>query len=107
MRTLMAAAVMALAMGAAQAQPISIEAYEHLRGLEGGHCSIGQPEPRGDWSVREWRRQRRLCPEIQAKLNKLMQRCKAGVGENSEVCAQMMQWHTVRRYPPPDPRKRE
>jgi hypothetical protein len=104
---LIVAAAMTLAMEAAQSAPISNEAFERLRSLEAQHCGIGRPQPAGDVPRWEWRRAMRLCKEPAFKLDKLIQRCRSGVSENREICARLMQWHVVKRYPPPDPRRRK
>jgi hypothetical protein len=104
MRTLMAVAMMALAMEAAQAA--QAESYCGRRCKENlikidesiaplwrdaldlndvGHCGIGRPQPwGGDVPVWLWLQEMRLCKEYLTKVNKI-----------------------VKRYPPPDPRKRE
>lgn len=103
MRTLMAAAVMVLAMQAAQAQPeercgrlckenmdkvdksIGQLWRDALDPTDVRHCGIGRPQPwGGDVPVRVWLDEMRLCKEHLTKVNKV-----------------------VKRYPPPDPRKRE
>jgi hypothetical protein len=94
--------------GSASARTIiSNEAYERLRLLEMKHCFIGQPQPVGDWPIREWRREMRLCRGPSLRLYKIRMRCNLGLSENSEACAQLRQYRRVDRYPPPDPRRRE
>lgn len=105
---LIVVAAMALAMETVQARAvISNEAFERLRLLEMQHCFIGKPQPVGDWPIREWRREMRLCRGPHLKMNKIWKRCRSGLSENSHACAQLIHLHTVRRYPPPDPRRRE
>lgn len=92
-----------LAMGSAQAQPegrcgrlckanmdkvdksIAPLWRDALDPTDVRHCGIGRPQPwGGDVPVRVWLDEMRLCKEWLTKVNKV-----------------------VKRYPPPDPRRRE
>lgn len=83
-RMYVATALFLAIAGAAQTQPLPLPLNNKaLYFMQLKHCNIGKPQPLGDWPIREWRRENRLCKRDMAKVDKIL----------------------VDRYPPPDPRR--
>jgi hypothetical protein len=106
---MMYAAILMLTMaGAAQAQPISDVAFDRLYGKQMEYCLTGSLTGASKQEVSAiLRRTIPLCHKYSRQIDRIRRRCELHLPENSYACAQLIQFHIVRQYPPIDPRKTE